>query len=130
MQWSCKSLKTGGSVCESNTPATSKMPPAGFEDRELHPQPYASSISYQRYVRFGPFQAYYGLGEYPWRRTKPTASVQVHRYQKCERSTSAEGSGAKAAYDSKMGHGISNTKAQKATGNPANWRTRITFTSA
>jgi len=26
----------GGSVCESNTPATSKMPPAGFEDRDDH----------------------------------------------------------------------------------------------
>src|SRR5580704_2028346 len=55
---SLNSLKTnGGSVCESNTPATSKMPPAGFEDRELHPQPYASSISYESAVRFSPFQA-------------------------------------------------------------------------
>ena len=27
----CKLVKTGGSVCESNTPATSEMPPAGFE---------------------------------------------------------------------------------------------------
>src|ERR1700675_5183898 len=32
----CKLLKIGGSVCESNTPATSKMPPAGFEDRDDH----------------------------------------------------------------------------------------------
>ena len=32
----CKLLKNGGSVCESNTPATSKMPPAGFEDRDDH----------------------------------------------------------------------------------------------
>jgi hypothetical protein len=32
-----KLLKTnGGSVCESNTPATSWMPPAGFEDRDDH----------------------------------------------------------------------------------------------
>src|SRR5580700_8333771 len=28
--------KNGGSVCESNTPATSWMPPAGFEDRDDH----------------------------------------------------------------------------------------------
>src|ERR1700694_149467 len=26
----------GGSVCESNTPATSKIPPAVFEDRDDH----------------------------------------------------------------------------------------------
>src|SRR5260370_28640854 len=32
----CNLLKRGGSVCESNTPATSKMPPAGFEDRHDH----------------------------------------------------------------------------------------------
>jgi hypothetical protein len=39
-------LKTGGSVCESNTPATSRMPPAGFEDREFHREPVASTFIY------------------------------------------------------------------------------------
>jgi hypothetical protein len=37
----------GGSECESNAPATGNLPPAGFEDRELHRQPLASSISYE-----------------------------------------------------------------------------------
>jgi hypothetical protein len=31
----CKLLKNGGSVCESNAPATSEMPPAGFEDHQV-----------------------------------------------------------------------------------------------
>jgi len=44
-QDSRKSLKTiGGSVCESNTPATSKMPPAGFEDRDDHRTACASIV--------------------------------------------------------------------------------------
>jgi integrase len=34
----------GGSVCESNTPATSKMPPAGFEDRDDHRTACASTV--------------------------------------------------------------------------------------
>src|ERR1035437_6054325 len=39
-----KLLKTiGGSVCESNAPLTSKMPIAGFEDRESHRTPFASA---------------------------------------------------------------------------------------
>ena len=33
----------GGSVCESNAPLTSKTPIAGFEDRESHRTPFASS---------------------------------------------------------------------------------------
>ena len=33
----------GGSVCESNAPATSEMPPNGFEDRESHRTPCAST---------------------------------------------------------------------------------------
>ena len=37
-----KAENRGGSVCESNTPATSEMPPAGFEDRESHRTPCAS----------------------------------------------------------------------------------------
>jgi hypothetical protein len=38
-------LKTnGGSVCESNAPATSEMPPAGFEDREDHRTLCASGL--------------------------------------------------------------------------------------
>ena len=36
--------KFGGSVCESNAPLTSKMPIAGFEDRESHRTPFASAI--------------------------------------------------------------------------------------
>jgi len=32
----------GGSVCESNAPATGFLPPAGFEDREDHRTPCAS----------------------------------------------------------------------------------------
>jgi hypothetical protein len=30
-------------VCESNAPSTSKMPIAGFEDRESHRTPFASA---------------------------------------------------------------------------------------
>src|SRR5207248_2926066 len=35
----------GGSVCESNAPATSEMPPAGFEDRDDHRTACASVFS-------------------------------------------------------------------------------------
>src|SRR5580698_10789298 len=56
---SLNSLKTnGGSVCESNTPATSKMPPAGFEDRDDHRTACASSTSRQEVVRFSPLRRY------------------------------------------------------------------------
>ena len=45
MHLTCKSLKVnGGSVCESNAPLTSKMPIAGFEDREGHRTPFASAL--------------------------------------------------------------------------------------
>ena len=36
-------VEIGGSVCESNAPSTSKMPIAGFEDRESHRTPFASA---------------------------------------------------------------------------------------
>ena len=38
--------KYGGSVCESNAPLTSKMPIAGFEDRESHRTPFASASGF------------------------------------------------------------------------------------
>jgi hypothetical protein len=38
----------GGSVCESNAPATPVVPPAGFEDRDRHRTTNASSISYEQ----------------------------------------------------------------------------------
>jgi hypothetical protein len=41
---SARELYFGGSVCESNAPATSKMPPAGFEDREDHRTLCASGL--------------------------------------------------------------------------------------
>ena len=34
----------GGSVCESNAPATGFLPPAGFEDREDHRTLCASNL--------------------------------------------------------------------------------------
>jgi hypothetical protein len=34
----------GGSVCESNAPATGNLPPAGFEDREDHRTLCASGL--------------------------------------------------------------------------------------
>ena len=39
-----KTASNGGSVCESNTPATSEMPPAGFEDRDDHRAACASVL--------------------------------------------------------------------------------------
>ena len=39
----------GGSVCESNAPLTSKMPIAGFEDRESHRTPFASAAGRNRW---------------------------------------------------------------------------------
>jgi hypothetical protein len=103
----CIQLKTnGGSVCESNTPATSKMPPAGFEDRELHPQPYASSRSYQRFVRLSPFQAHNVLGDII---VKPAAQTiqpeQKRKYKKSRREKASEHVG-QAPSDSGTGHGI------------------------
>ncbi len=42
----------GGSVCESNTPATSKMPPAGFEDRDDHRTACASVVRLERNTNY------------------------------------------------------------------------------
>ena len=45
----CRKLKLiGGSVCGSNAPVTSKMPPTGFEDRGHHRMTNASVAYYQR----------------------------------------------------------------------------------
>jgi len=41
--------KLGGSEWESNPPATGKLPPAGFEDREDHRAPCASAFSFHPY---------------------------------------------------------------------------------
>ena len=42
-------VEIGGSVCESNAPLTSKMPIAGFEDRESHRTPFASAAGRNRW---------------------------------------------------------------------------------
>jgi hypothetical protein len=46
----------GGSVCESNAPTTSEMPPAGFEDREDHRTPCASVIFLSHPFDFSPLR--------------------------------------------------------------------------
>jgi hypothetical protein len=38
-------------VCESNAPATGFLPPAGFEDREVHPDSDASVLYFQYVTR-------------------------------------------------------------------------------
>jgi hypothetical protein len=96
-------------VCESNTPATSKMPPAGFEDRELHPQPYASSTSYESTVPFNPFQCYSALGEtHLW----PNKAPRIFNRNRSE-STSEDARGAKVLPAAFSGPSYTNRNSMK-----------------